>query len=148
MAMGDDRTQARQAKLCLWSGKRCHPDDLRICQLTQVSAHFEYMTTNGKVELEPLLSLLNGVRRKTDKRDLWPAISAQMSSIVDGRSQVEAAALSPSGHHMAICLKTRNWLGLKTRQVGLLYGINDPEVVGRIVTGKRGYEVWVLEKVT
>ena len=136
-----------EAKLCLWSGKKCHPEDLRVCQLTQVSAHFEYMTTNGRIQLEPLLNLLNGVRRKTDKRDLWPAISAQMSPIVDGRSQVEAAALSPSGQHMAICLEMRNWLGLKTRQVGLLYGINDHEVVGRIVTGKRGAQVWNLEKV-
>jgi hypothetical protein len=136
-----------EAKLCLWSGKKCHPDDLRICQLTQVTAHFEYMTTNGKIQLEPLLNLLNGVRRKTDKRELWPAIAAQVSHLVDGHSQVEAAVLSPSAQHMAICLETKNWFGLKTRQAGLLYAISDHEAVGRIVTGKRGSEAWTMEKV-
>jgi hypothetical protein len=104
------------------------------------------MTTNGEIRLEPLLNLLNGLRRKTDKQELWPTIAASMSQILDGRSQVEVAVLSPSGEHLAVCLETKNWLGLKTRQAGLLYAIRDQEVIGRIVTGKRGTEVWDLEK--
>jgi hypothetical protein len=137
----------REAKLCVWSGKKCHLDDLRICQLTHVTAHFEFMTTDGGIRLEPLLNLLNGLRRKTDKQELWPTIAANMSQVLDGRSHVEAAVLSPSGEHLAVCLETRNWLGLKTRQAGLLYAVRDHEAVGRIVTGKRGTEAWSLEKI-
>ena len=136
----------KEAKLCIWSGKKCHPDDLRTCELTHVTAHFEFMTTNRGTRLEPLLNLLDGLRRKTDKQELWPTIAADMSRKLDGRAQVEAAVLSPSTEHLAVCLETKNWLGLKTRQAGLLYAIDDHEAVGRIVTGKRGTEVWSLEK--
>lgn len=129
------------------SAKKCHPVDLRTCQLTHVIAHFEFMTTNGEIRLEPLLNLLNGLRRKTDKQELWPTIAVKMSQILDGRSQVEAAVLSPSGEHLAVCLETKNWLGLKTRQAGLLYAVRDHEAIGRIVTGKRGTEVWGLERI-
>jgi hypothetical protein len=82
------------------------------------------------------------LRRKTDKQESWPTIAANMSQILDGRSQVEAAVLSPTGEYLAVCLETNNWLGLKTRQAGLLYAIRDHEAAGRIVTGKRGTEVW------
>jgi len=138
----------QEAKLCVWSGRKCHPDDLRTCQLTQIVAHFEFMTMNGGTRLEPLLNLLNGLRRKTDKQELWPTIAANVSPSLGGRSQVEAAVLSPSGEHLAVCLETRNWLGLKTRQSGLLYDIRDHEAVGRIVIGKRGPgQKWGLERV-
>ena len=33
--------------------KKIHPDDLRTCELTQASAHFEFMTTNGACRLAP-----------------------------------------------------------------------------------------------
>jgi hypothetical protein len=135
-----------EAKLCVWSGKKCHPDDLRICQLTHVTVHFEFMTTNGEIRLEALLNLLNGLRRKTDYKELWPTIATNISKILEGRSQVEAAVLSPSGKHLAVCLETKSWLGLKTRKTGLLYAIHDHEAVGRIVTGKREHDVWNLEK--
>ena len=61
----------KEAKLCAWSSRKCHPDDLRTCQLTRVTAHFEYMTSNGGIRLEPLLNLLNGLQRKSDKQELW-----------------------------------------------------------------------------
>ena len=99
------------------------------------------------IRLEPLLDLLNGLRRKTDKQELWPTIAANMSQILDSGSKVEAAVLSPSGEHLAVCLETKNWLGLKTRQAGLLYAIRDHEAVGRIVTGKRGVDMWSLENI-
>ena|SRR5258705_13136865 len=136
----------KEAEMCVWSGKECHPDDLRTCQLTHLTAHFEWMTTAGGIHLKPLFNLLNGVRRKTDKQELWPTIVAEMSQLLDGRSQVETAVLSPSGEHLAMCLETKNWLGLKTRHSGLLYAIRDHEAVGRIVIGKRGSAMWSLEK--
>jgi hypothetical protein len=54
----------KEGKLCVWSGKKCHPDDLRTCRLTYVTAHFEFMTTNGEIRLEPLLNPLNRLRKE------------------------------------------------------------------------------------
>ncbi len=133
-----------EAKLCLWSAQKCHPEDLRTCQLTQVTAHFKFiMTSGGQTRLQPLLDLLNGIRRTTDRQDLWPSISVLASRTVEARSEVAAAILSPSGEYLAVCLETKNWLGLRTRQSGLLYAIRDGEAVGRIVLGKRGDQGWV-----
>jgi hypothetical protein len=130
----------------MWSGKKIHPDDLRTCELTRTNAHFEFMTTNGACRLEPLVDLLNGLRRKADKPQLWTKIAEDISSIASNKSQVEAAILSPSEQYLAVCLETKNWLGLKTRQAGLLYSIPEQEAVGRIVAGKRGAQGWSLER--
>jgi len=110
-------------------------------------AHFEYMTTNGGIRLEPLLSLLNGLQRKTDKAELWARVAEDLSPVLNGRLQIEAAISSPSGDHLAVCLETKSWLGLKTRRVGFLYTIRDRAPIGRIVLGKREPEGWVLDKI-
>jgi hypothetical protein len=109
-----------------------------------VDAHFKFvMTTGGQTRLQPLFDLLNGIRRTTDRQNLWPTIAAMASRTVDARSEVESAILSPSGEYLAVCLESKNWLGLRTRQSGLLYAIRDGEAVGRIVLGKRGDHGWV-----
>jgi superfamily II DNA or RNA helicase len=137
----------QEAKLCTWSSRKCHPDDLRTCQLTRVTAHFEYMTTNGGIRLEPLLNLLYGLQRKSDNPELWTRVAGDLSRVLDGRLQVEAAVSSPGGNHLAVCLETKSWLGLKTRRAGCLYTIRDRTLVGRVVLGKRDAEGWTLEKV-
>jgi superfamily II DNA or RNA helicase len=137
----------QEAKLCTWSFRKCHPDDLRTCQLTRVTAHFEYMTTNGGIRIEPLLNLLYGLQRKMDKPELWTRVAEDLSRVLDGRLQVEAAVSSPGGNHLAVCLETKSWLGLKTRRAGCLYTIRDRAAVGRVVLGKREPDGWVLEKV-
>jgi len=137
----------KEAKLCAWSSRKCHPDDLRTCQLTRVTAHFEYMTSNGGIRLEPLLNLLNGLQSKSDKQELWVRVVEDISRVLDGRSLVEAAVSSPGGDHLAVSLETKSWLGLKTRQAGFLYSIRDRAPVGRVVLGKREAEGWELEKV-
>jgi superfamily II DNA or RNA helicase len=137
----------KEAKECVWSSRKCHPDDLRTCELTQVTTHFEYMTSNGGIRLEPLLNLLNGVRRKSDKQELWPKVVEDISRVLGGRSEIEAAVSSAGGDHLAVSLETKNWLGLKTRQAGFLYAIRDRATVGRVVLGKRGTEGWALQEV-
>jgi hypothetical protein len=119
----------KEAKVCTWSSRKCHPDDLRTCELTRLAAHFEYMTNNGGMRLEPLLNLLNGLRRESDKQELWPRVVDDVSRVLDGRSQIEAAVSSPGGDHLAVCLETKRWLGLKTRQTGFLYTIRDRAAV-------------------
>jgi len=105
------------------------------------------MTTNGGIRLEPLLNLLYGLQRKTDKPELWARVAEDLSRVLDGRLQVEAAVSSPGGNHLAVCLETKSWLGLKTRRAGCLYTIRDRAAAGRIVLGKREPDGWVLEKV-
>jgi hypothetical protein len=141
------RCLKKEAKECVWSSRKCHPDDLRTCQLTNVTAHFEYMTSNGQIRLEPLLNLLNGVRRKSDKQQLWPKVVEDISRVLGGRSQIEAAVSSPGGDHLAVSLETKSWLGLKTRQAGFLYAIRDRAPFGRVVLGKREAGGWVLQEV-
>src|SRR5580692_934760 len=95
------------------------------------------MTSNGGIRLEPLLNLLNGVRRKSDKQELWARVVEDISRILDGRSQIEAAVSSPGGDHLAVSLETKSWLGQKTRQAGFQESIRDRAPVGRVVQGKR-----------
>lgn len=133
-----------EAKVCVWSSRKCHPDDLRSGELTHVTAHFEYMRRNGGVRLEPLLNLLNGVRRKSDKQELWAEVVEDISQVLGGRFRIEA---SPGEDHLAVSVKAKSWLGLKTRQVGFLYAIRDRAPVGRVVSGKREAGVWVLQEV-
>ncbi len=135
-----------EAKLCMWSGSRVHPEDLRTCELTRVSAHFKFMTTNGVSRLEPLEALLNGLRRKADKPEIWTKIAEDVSRVASAKSHVEAAILSPSAQYLAVCLETRDWLGLRTRYTGLVYSIPEQEAIGKIVAGKRGARDWALEK--
>jgi hypothetical protein len=135
-----------EGRLCLWSGQKFHPEDLRTCQLTRVDAHFKFMmTSGGQIRLQPLFDLLNGIRRTTDRQDLWPSISVLASRTVEARSEVQTAILSASGEYLAVCLEAKNWLGLRTRQSGLLYAIRNSEAVGRIVLGKRGDQGWVQQ---
>jgi hypothetical protein len=137
----------KEAKVCIWSSRKCHPDDLRTCQLTHVTAHFEYMTINGGIRLEPLLNLLNGVQRKSDRQELWATVVKDLSRELGSGSQIEAAVSSPGGEHLAVSLKAKSWLGLKTRQAGFLYAIHDRAPVGRIVLGKREEAGWILQEV-
>jgi superfamily II DNA or RNA helicase len=134
-----------EAKQCLWNGQKCHPADLRICQLTGVLIHFKYITTNGQVSLEPLANLLNGIRRKSDNIELWPSIVASATKILNNkRCKVETAELSPDGQHLAVCLEIRTLLGFRVHHAGLLYSIQDNVIVGRISQGKRTTKGWII----
>ena len=137
----------QEARPCVWSGRKCHPEDLRTCELTHITAHFEFMTTTGGICLEPLVNLLNGLTRKTDIPDSWSRITARVAEMFDGRMQIQASVSSPNGQLLAVCVETKNWLGLKTRQGGFLYAFRDRAPIGRIVLGKRGADGWALEKV-
>ena len=137
----------QEAKPCVWSGRKCHPEDLRTCELTHITAHFEFMTTNGGTRFEPLVDLLNGVIRKTDIPDSWSRITARVAEIFDGRMQIQASVSSTNGQLLAVCVETKNWLGLKVRHGGFLYAFRDRAPIGRIVLGKRGTDGWTFERV-
>lgn len=132
-----------EAKRCLWSGRKCHPDDLRVCELTGLPIHFEFATANNNPRLQPLVDLLNGVKRTADEPQLWEAVATKVAAMLGkGRCRVEAAVLSPDSQHLAVCSEVRTLLSLRVHQAGLVYAIGDHSVVGRVARGRRTSEGW------
>ncbi len=135
-----------EAKLCTWSGKISHPDDLKICYLTGMLIRFEYMTRDDSPRLEPLLSLLDGIQRKTEAREFWTDIVTKASALIGGgHFRVEATLASPDSRCIAVCLEMKTMFGLKTRQVGLLYSVSEKNIIGRLTSGKRETNGWKYE---
>jgi superfamily II DNA or RNA helicase len=132
-----------EAKVCLWSGERFHPDDLRVCALTGMTIHFQFATTNGSPRLQILVDLLNGVNRSTDGQQWWDDAAVKLTATLGkGRCRVEATVLSQNKRHLAICSEVRTMLGLKVRQAGFVYSIEDRSIVGRVAQGRRTSAGW------
>lgn len=132
-----------EAKPCLWSSRKCHPDDLRVCGLTGLPIHLQFATANSNPRLQPLVDLLNGIKRTADEPQLWDAVTTKVAAALGrGRCRVEAAVLSPDRRHLAVCSEVRTLLGFRVRQAGLVYSIGDHSVVGRAAQGRRTSEGW------
>lgn len=133
-----------EARFCSWSGRKCHSEDLRDCELTGVPIYSEYISTQAPFRFDLLFNLLNGIRKKSDKPELWPAISVYVSTeLKDGKCKVEVAELSPDGKNLAVVLEVKTWIGFKIRHAALIYSFQDNATIGRIVIGKRGNSGWV-----
>ncbi len=136
-----------EARPCLWSGRNCHPDDLRVCGLTRLPIHFEFATANSNPRIQALVDLLNDVKRTTDEPQLWDAVATKVAATLGkGRCRVVAAILSPDRLHLAICAEVRTLLGFRVRHAGMVYSINDHSIVGRIAQGERTSEGWTEPK--
>jgi hypothetical protein len=132
-----------EAKMCIWSGRRTHPDDVRVCSLTGIAFHVAFAAPEDKPYLQPLGDLLHGVRRTVDAPDRWEDVASKASAALRSRCRIEAAHVSPDKRHLAICSEVRTLLGLRVQQAGLLYSIEDRSIVGRIAMGKRTAKGWV-----
>lgn len=129
-----------EAKLCAWSDQKFHPDDLLSCKLTGLSIHFAFATGD---RLQPLVDLLNGLKRTADETVLWERIAHVVAAMLGGgRCRVESAVLSPARAHLAICAEVRTLLGLRIRHAGLIYEVEGDSVVGRLVQGRRLSSGW------
>jgi predicted RecB family nuclease len=132
-----------EAKPCAWRGKRFHPDDLRVCALTGLSIHFEFVTGNRDARLQALIELLDGIRRNAEETQLWPEVAARASAILgSARCRVESAVLSPDSKHLAVCIEVRTLLGFRVRQAGFVYEIDSHSIIGRVVQGRRSSDCW------
>lgn len=137
-----------EATRCVWSNRRSHPDDIRKCQLTGLPIHLDYLTPRSPYQLSPLIEMLNGVRRNTDQTDRWSRVADRLvAATKGGKYTLEAAILSPSNQHLAICAELPTMLGLRTYHVGALYELASDTLVGKISKGRRGKEAWI-ESVT
>jgi hypothetical protein len=135
---------AAERRTCMWSGRRAHPDDLRVCALIGISIHVDFATSDNQPYLQPLGELLNGICRPADGTDRWDDVASKASSALRGsRCRVETAHASPDKRHLAICSEVRTLLGFRVHQAGLLYSIEDGSIIGRIAMGKRTPQGWI-----
>ena len=134
-----------EAKACAWSGKISHPEDIKICSLTELPIYVGYLS--GKpLKLETLNNLLQGIERTAEVEEEWDNIATNASEILQSKNCiVESSILSPDKKKLAICLEVKTWMGLKTRYAGLLYSVDNKSIVGRIALGKFD-EKWVFEE--
>ena len=132
-----------ETQTCFWSGRKSHPDDLRVCELTGLPIHFEHATGDHAPRLRPLAEMLDGMRRTTDETQLWDNVAPRVAAAVKGaKCRVEAATLSPTKTYLATCSEARTLMGIRVRQVGAVYDLNDTAIIGRLAVGKRGPSGW------
>jgi len=132
-----------EASTCIWSGRKIHREDVRKCELTGLSIHFEFATSTSPYRLLPLIEILDGVRRNLDKAERWQDVAERIAAASKGgKYSVEAAVLSPDSQHLATCSELRTMLGMRVSQVGALYDLASNSIIGRICTGKRSRENW------
>lgn len=133
-----------EVETCFWSGRTAHPDDIRTCSLTGLSIHAAFATARNPARLQPLVELLDGVRRTADQNQLWPQIAARMTvALKGGKCRVEAAVSSPAKRHLAICSESKTLLGLRVHQVGAIYDLTEDAIVGKLAEGKRHADGWL-----
>lgn len=131
-----------EATECFWSGRATHPDDLRICELTGLPVHVDY-TVDGGSRLQPVIEMLQGIRRTADEQPLWSEIADRMSIALNGRGcRIEAATLSPAGKHLATCSEVKSLLGLRVRHAAGIFSLADHALTGRVPEGKRKAGYW------
>jgi hypothetical protein len=133
-----------ETKVCIWSGRACHPKDIKLCKLTQLPFHFEYLKKkNGVMRFEILSDLLDGtVRSLYTGSHLSGVIEKIMISVKNKNCSIEFSKISPDEKHLAICLINKTLLGMRARQMGFLYSLEEGYIVGRIVEGKRSDNEW------
>ncbi|MBY0612143.1 MAG: DEAD/DEAH box helicase [Beijerinckiaceae bacterium] len=135
-----------EAEACFWSGRRSHPDDMRTCTLSGLPIHVEFATKSEPPRLRSLVEMLDGIRRSADEESLWPTLETRVAAALKGgKVRVEAAVISPAKQHLAVCSESKKLLGLKVRQVGVIYDIKDNSIIGRLAEGKRNAQGWVAE---
>jgi hypothetical protein len=88
--------------------------------------------------------MLDGVRHAVDETELWDGVGTKISMALKGsKCRIEAAVRSPAGGHLATCSEVRSMWGMRLRQVGSIYNIEDSSIMGRLAIGKRGPGNWV-----
>jgi hypothetical protein len=119
-----------------------------MCSLTSMKMSPRFLKSHeSSRSLQPLLDLLDGVRRTSDLQNLWPAILARTPSILrKGRHQIDASIRSPDGTRLAACVEVKTLLGLKTQHAGLIYAITQDEIVGRVSIGRRDRSRWARDE--
>ncbi len=132
-----------EARPCAWSGRKPHPEDLRVCELTGLPIHVQFATDGGHPRLQPLVDLLDGINHTTDLGELWERIANNVCvALGKKRCRIEAAILSPNRLRLAVCVEVRTLLGLRVQHAGVVYAVDSQAIVGRIANGQRTSRGW------
>jgi hypothetical protein len=127
---------------CVWTAKKFHPEDLRICNLTGLTIHLEF-ATRPPWQLRPLRELLDGLIRRIDQDQLIEVIATRASIELRGaRCKLESSIISPGRRHLAVCVEMRTLLGLRLRHAGFVFEIESQSIVGRVAQGRRSATGW------
>lgn len=133
-----------EAKTCVWSERKAHPDDIRDCQLTGLPIHIDYIDEASQPCLRPLAEILDGVRRNAEETDVWSNVAERVADAVGGgKCNIEAAICSPSGRHLAACSQVKTMMGLRVHHVGAIFELSSNSIIGRIASGKRNRNKWI-----
>ncbi len=133
-----------EAKICAWSHKLCHLDDLGTCSLTGVDVQKVYLSSDDRPAMLVLLDMLDGARHSHDKQDTWGVFAFKLAEQQGVKNcQVVAAALSPSNECLAICAEQKTLFGLRVLHLGAIVNLQDRKVVGKVAIGKRDGAVWM-----
>ena len=143
-SLGGAYCMPAEAKPCYWGGKLYHPDDVRRCALTGVPIHVGLsVLEQGAPCLEVLANMLSGTEKADDQKEMWPLIEEIGAKDHRGKWHVESARLGPDGRHLAVCAEIRTWLGLRSEYAGLLYSVENNNIVGHIALGRRKDGYWI-----
>jgi superfamily II DNA or RNA helicase len=132
-----------EAVSCAWSRHDCHPDDIRICELTGLLIHHTFAGRQPPFRLLPLAEMLNGTRRAEDQRELWNDLESRVSAASDAKCTIESVQAAPDGLQLAICVEQKKLLGLRVRQIGFVFSIPERAIIGRLAVGRRSNNCWV-----
>lgn len=126
---------------CAWSGQKFHPEDLGVCSLTGLPINREFLTKEHS-RLRPLFELLDDVERSADGKD-YPILESAVSRKLHGlKCRIVSGAISPTKNALAVCAETKRMLGLKTNYLGFVFSVENREIIGNVVQGKRSNRGW------
>lgn len=137
-----------EAYVCSWDGDSYHPDDMVICDLSNMPFYFKYMIKDeGKNKFKILKNLLDGTLRSHDAlNDMEQVSSIIVSTLKKKKVEVEYIKVSPGGDKFAASILVKTMLGLKSHYYGVIYSLEDSAVIGRISVGTRSADSWVEDK--
>lgn len=132
-----------EAKECAWSHELCHVDDLKVCMLTNLVFHSQFLIEKeGQFRLEILSDLLNETQRGFDV-EVTENMRANLARAVKHKTcEVEANKSNPDAKVIAVCFSGKSLFGLRTKHFGALYSLETRTVVGKIVDGARNVNGW------
>jgi hypothetical protein len=132
-----------ECQACAWSGQKFHPDDLKVCHLTGLTIHFEFLTREPS-RLRVLVEMLEGVKHSMDGREEYPVLEGKLSAMLNGsKCRIISGTYSPTNRALAICAEVKFFMGLRTNYAGFVYSSENEEITGRIAQGKRSKQSWI-----
>ena len=127
---------------CSWTGNRFHPEDIRICKLTGLTIHQEFLTEDRSY-LRPLFDLLNDLQSSPDGKK-YPLLEGAVSRKLKGlKCRIVSGAISPTKNTWAVCAVSKSVMGFKIDHLGFVLSPQTKEIIGQIAQGKRTRNGWV-----